>query len=241
MKWYIPREHGAWAMLIVPYWIGAAISGINWFHAIFFIGVFSLYFAQGPLLTFVRNSKHKDVWPVFSIYTVVGFLFTVPFLFMEPMILLIGIMIIPLFSLNVYFAKTKRERLFINDVIAIIALSLLLLVAYQLGAGMIDLGAIIHFHWVVLFFISSVFHVKSLIREKKNVTFHKFSKVFHVAIIIYAMIFHWYAAALAFSVSALKTYFVPKEKLKKPMQIGIVEIINSVIFFIIIVISYYLI
>src|SRR5690554_5976566 len=123
MKWYIPREHGAWAMLIIPYWIGAAISGIQLSHLIFFVGLLSIYFAQAPLLTYVRNSKHKDVWPSFIIYVIIGSAFTFPYILMNMGLLWISLCIIPLFFINIYFAKTKKERLFINDLVAIIALS----------------------------------------------------------------------------------------------------------------------
>ncbi|WP_179298889.1 YwiC-like family protein [Evansella halocellulosilytica] len=240
MKWYIPKEHGAWAMLIVPYWLGAAISGIGWIHLLFFIGVFSMYFAQAPLLTYIRNPKNSDVWPSFFVYVGIGAIFILPFLFFKWEIIYVGLIIMLLFVCNIFFAKTKRERLFINDFIAIVALSILLFVPYILNGNTLSGEALTYFMITVLFFTASVFHVKSLIREKKNKVFHRFSHGYHITIVIAAYVLNWYAAVTVFLICLCKTVLIPKKLLKRPIHIGIVEIANSVIFFTIIVFAYFM-
>lgn len=240
MTWYIPREHGAWAMLIVPYWIGAAISGVHWTHILFFIGLFAIYCAQAPLLTYIRNPKNKDIWPSFFIYVGIGAAFVLPFIFTNLSLLWISLGILPLFMLNLLFAKLKKERWFINDFIAITALSSLLLLAYRLTEPSIQIEAYVYTAINILFFTGSVFHVKSLIREKNNKFFHKVSLFYHVIVVIVTFVLQWYGAALGLLVSLMKTLFVPKKYLMKPVQIGIVEIINSSLFFVFVVLSYYL-
>lgn len=239
MKWYIPREHGAWAMLIVPYWVGAFISGVQWSHLIFFFGILSLYFAQAPLLTFVRNPKHKDVWPSFFVYVMIGFTLITPYLFNNLALLKIGLCIIPLFFINIYFAKTKRERLFINDFVAIVALSALMLLAYRLTEPALTVQIFIYMIIVIIFFTSTVFHVKSHIREKKNKQFHKYSLIYHIAIVVVAFVFQWFGAAVAFIFNFVKT-LLPKNMFNSPKKIGIIEIVNSTLFFILIVGAHYL-
>ncbi|MFA9555837.1 YwiC-like family protein [Evansella sp. AB-rgal1] len=239
MKWYIPKEHGAWAMLIVPYWIGATISGVQWIHVIFFLGIFSIYFAQAPLLTYIRNPKHKDVWASFAIYAVIGLSIMLPIMIMEPALLVIGICILPLFCINLLFAKLKKERLFINDLVAIIALSSLLLLAYRLTEPSLSLESFTYVLITILFYTGSVFHVKSLIREKNNSLFQRWSIVYHIAIIPLSFALQWYGAAITFSISLGKTIFVPTKCLQRPIHIGVVEVINSVVFFIIIVSVYF--
>ncbi|PYZ93531.1 hypothetical protein CR194_10200 [Salipaludibacillus keqinensis] len=239
MKWYIPREHGAWAMFIVPYWIGASITGINLHHGIFFLGLLSIYFAQAPLLTYLRQPKHKDVWPSFIIYMICGSLFALPYIWIDPQLLVIGLFILPFFCVNLIFAKLKKERLFINDVVAITALSGLLLFSYRLGHGVITVEA---FHYVIVtiaFFTGSVFHVKSLLREKGNVVFRKVSTTYHVVMVIVMTVASFYGAAVAFLVSLLKTLVLPKKYFQRPMQIGVIEIINSSVFFVAIIVGYY--
>ncbi|MBU9713253.1 YwiC-like family protein [Evansella tamaricis] len=235
MKWYIPREHGAWAMLVVPYWIGAFESGVQWLHLVLFIGLFAIYFAQAPLLTYIRNRKYKDVWPSFFTYLAIGCLFTIPILFLHPIILIICLLIFPLFMVNLFFAKIKRERLFINDFVAIAALSSLLFLSYSLTGSSIDETSIQLWMLCILFFTASVFHVKSLIREKGNRLFHRTSFIYHLIIVLVATLIHWYGAAIVFLLTFLKTVFVPKKYVQKPIQIGTIEIVNSTVFFIIIV------
>jgi hypothetical protein len=31
-KWIVPKQHGAWAMLIVPFLLGAYAGGFTWLH-----------------------------------------------------------------------------------------------------------------------------------------------------------------------------------------------------------------
>ncbi|SDZ01436.1 YwiC-like protein [Evansella caseinilytica] len=239
MKWYIPREHGAWAMLIVPYWTGAMISGFHWYHLLFFVGLFAIYFAQAPLLTYIRNKKHTDVWPSFSIYLAVGTLFILPFLFHNPGLFWIGLCIFPLFLLNIYFAKTKRERLFLNDFIAIVALSSLLLLAYRITEPALTSEAFLFLFINVLFFTASVFHVKSLIREKKNKQFHRQSLIYHIVIVLISFAMNWIGAGIAFIFTLLKTALLPKKYFARPIQIGVIEIINSALFFVIVITVYF--
>ncbi|MCE7794889.1 YwiC-like family protein [Salipaludibacillus sp. CUR1] len=240
MKWYIPREHGAWAMFIVPYWIGAVISGLNYHHLLFFAGLTAVYFAQAPLLTFVRQPKYRDVWPSFFVYAGLGSLILIPYILSDITLLLIGLSILPLFCINIFFAKIKKERSFLNDAAAITALAALLLFAYQLGKGTLAGEAYLYTAITIIYFIASVFHVKSLIREKKNMLFRKTSYGYHILITFATILTGWFGAAAAFFLSTLKTIFLPEKYLNKPMSIGIVEIANSLLFFIFIVTGYYI-
>lgn len=239
MRWYIPREHGAWAMFIVPYWIGAAISGITGHHVIFFAGLTAVFFAQAPLLTFIRQPKHKDIWPSFTVYSFFGMIILLPYLLSDITLMFIFLSIFPLFCINILFAKIKKERLFINDAVAITALSALLLPAYVLGAGSLAAEAFQYAAISIIFFLASVFHVKSLLRERNNRTFKKMSYGYHVLITAAAFLTGWYGAATAYLMSLLKTVFVPRKFLQKPMQIGIIEIINSLAFITLVIIAYY--
>ncbi|WP_280769279.1 YwiC-like family protein [Salipaludibacillus daqingensis] len=239
MKWYIPREHGAWAMVIVPYWLGAGMTGVTFNHIIFFIGLFSLYFAQAPLLTYLRQPKHQDVWPSFFIYVTFGSFFLVPNFIVDLSLFYIALIIFPFFFINLVFAKLKKERLFLNDLSAIIALSAFLLFSYQIGNNTLLLEAFYYMFVVVAFFVGSVFHVKSLLREKGNITFRRISVLYHIGMVVIMFVFVSTGAGVAFLISLVKTVAMPKKYLKKPIQIGIVEIINSSFFIIAVLFSYY--
>ncbi len=239
MKWFIPREHGAWAMLIVPYLLGMFSSKVTWLHLLFFVGIFAFYFASAPLLTFVRQPKLKNVViPSFVIYISIGLIFTLPILYKMPKIAIIGLFIFPFFVLNIYFAKQKKERLFINDLMAITGLSFLVMIAYYIGVGLIDEKVIILMGINIIFFTASVFHVKTLIREKGNSNFLFASNIFHGLSILLFLMLGYPFVAIVFLVSSLKAWFMPKTKRHKPMQIGLIEIANSLVFVITMAIFY---
>ncbi|MGO4889326.1 YwiC-like family protein [Anaerobacillus sp. MEB173] len=231
MKWYIPREHGAWAMLIVPYLLGAISSGPTWLHLVFFVGVLSLYFSSAPILTYIRQPKiGKEIIPSLIIYLVVGLTFVIPVLIMKPYIILLGSFVLPFFTLNILFAKVKKERLFINDLFAIVGLSFLVLIAYYIGQGTIATTAIILMLINFVYFIASVFHVKSLIRERKNKGFKFVSTMYHGTMVAVPVIIGYPFIALALSVSAIKSFITSKNNKPNPVTIGVIEIGNSIVF-----------
>ncbi|OIJ10460.1 hypothetical protein BKP37_18150 [Anaerobacillus alkalilacustris] len=235
MNWFIPREHGAWAMLIVPYLLGMLASNPLWLHLPFFIGVVAFYFASSPFLTMIRKPNlKKEIIPSLIIYLSIGSLFTFPILFIIPEIIIIGVLIIPFFLINVIFAKLKKERLFVNDFCAIIALSFLVVISYYIGNRIIDLRALILMVINVLFFTASVFHVKTLIREKGNQIFLWKSNLFHGFTVVSFLVLAMPVISVVFFVSSLKAWFMPKNKRYKPVQIGLIEIANSVIFLVIV-------
>ncbi|OIJ10157.1 hypothetical protein BKP35_13665 [Anaerobacillus arseniciselenatis] len=231
MKWFIPREHGAWAMLIVPYLIGMLATEVTLVHWFFFIGVLAFYFASAPLLTFVRQPKLlKTAVPSLFVYVLIGTIFTFPVLYLIPEIILISLFILPFFILNIVFAKLKKERLFINDLCAIIALSFLVVISYYIGSGTIEAITFILMTINIMFFTASVFHVKTLIRENGNKKFLMNSNVFHGFTVLIFVLLGMPMIALIFLISSLKAWMMPKQKRYKPVQIGLIEIANSVIF-----------
>lgn len=226
-------------MLVVPYWLGAGLTGVTFHHVIFFLGLFSLYFAQAPLLTYLRQPKHRDVWPSFIICVTVGSGFLVPYFLLDFSLLYIALIIFPFFFVNLVFAKIKKERLFINDLSAIIALSSFLLFAYQIGNNFLAIEAFYFMFIVVAFFVASVFHVKSLLRDKGNIVFRRVSLAYHFIMVAFMFVFASNGAGIAFLVSLAKTTIIPKKYLEKPKQIGILEIVNSSFFIVVVLISYY--
>lgn len=239
MNWFVPREHGAWAMLVVPYLLGMLASNLNWLHLPFFIGIIVFYFASGPFLTIVRKPKLlKAAIPSLIIYLSIGSILTFPILYLVPEIIFIGLFIIPFFVINVIFAKLKKERLFINDLSAIIALSFLVLISYYIGNNVIDAKALIIMGINIIFFTGSVFHVKSLVREKGNRVFLMQSNVFHIGTVVGFLLIAMPIVSLIFFINTLKNWLMLKCQNYKPIQIGLIEIASSILFVIVIGISF---
>ena len=57
LKHYIPNQHGAWAMLVLPFLFGMAASTPGWIHALLFACWLLIYLLMFPLLQWVRTGK----------------------------------------------------------------------------------------------------------------------------------------------------------------------------------------
>ncbi|GEL06771.1 YwiC-like family protein [Salisediminibacterium halotolerans] len=239
MKWYFPREHGAWAMLVFPYWTGAVMAGVSMTHGLFFAGIFFVYLLQAPLLAKLRQAKRNDIWPSFLLYSFLGAVFLLPQFWRDPEVLALAMAALPFFFINMLFAKLKKERLLVNDLAAITGLSWLLVIAFYLGEGFISAAAVLYAGLYIFFFMASVFHVKSLIRERNNPSFHRISFVYYLLLPVGAVVLNLYAAAAAFFLTFIKAALIPSEQLRRPMQIGMIEMVNSIIFFVLILAGYF--
>lgn len=232
MKLFMPKQHGAWAMLIIPFWLGAAASEIIWQHVPFFIGWLLLYLATYPLLLIFKKKKIPFYRKWALIYMVPAIVFLLIPLFTTPTIAYFGFSMIPFFILNAYFSSKNKDRALMNDLSAIVVFSIAGLASSYLPGGTINEEAILVFAASILFFTGSTFYVKTMIREKKNTNFKWISWTYHFLVPIL-----WLgageaivaAAAVPSLVRAVAFYGKPLSV----MKVGIYEIVNAALFFII--------
>lgn len=233
----IPKQHGAWAMLIIPFLFGIDIGQATWLHLPLFIAWFFLYLATYIWTLIVKkqaNARHKQ-W--FATYMLIALVFVAIPLAYKPTLLYFGLAIIPFFLVNMYFAKKKKERSFTNDVAAIVNFSIGGLGSYYIGTGTIDGKAWFLFIVSMLFFIGSTFYVKTMIREKNNPRYKWASWLFHIGLIVAcgATGHGWLALAYVPSVVRAIYFYGKAMSIKK---VGIYEIANAVYFALVVMIVY---
>jgi len=135
---------------------------------------------------------------------------------------------IPIFLVNCYYARRNRERSLVNDLAAVLQFSLIVFVAYQAGGG--D-------HWElaaelyavsVLYFTGTVFFVKTMIREKRNVKYYRFSVGYHLVLLAAAAF--WFSPALLvpFLILLARAVWSPLSRLTVK-QTGILEYAFSIL------------
>lgn len=236
MNLCMPKQHGAWAMLIIPFWLGVAASEFLWSHIAFFIGWLFLYLATYPMLLLFKKKKipYYAKWTV--IYLIPAIILLLIPLFARPSIVIFGLVMIPFFIINAYYSAKNNERALGNDLSAIFVFAIAGLASSYLPNGEINTLAIIVFITSVLFFIGCTFYVKSMIREKKNLTYKWISWIYHTVVIIVWMIMGEWIIAIAFLPSLIRAVYLYGRKITI-MQLGIVEIINATIFFIVMLIA----
>ncbi|MDP4085011.1 MAG: YwiC-like family protein [Bacillota bacterium] len=236
MKVFLPKQHGAWAMIIVPFWLGVIAGGFVWQDIPFFIGWVLLYLATYPLLLLFKKKK-------LSFYTMWAFIYMVPALLFllfpllkNSTILYFGLLMLPLFVINAFYSSQNKDRALMNDFSAIFAFSIASLACSYLGSGKIIPNSILIFFSSVLFFIGCTFYVKTMIREKKNLQFKWISWSYHVLLPFVWLVLGYWIVGLAFVPSLLRAIgFYGKPLSSK--QIGIYEILNAAIFFILMAIQ----
>ncbi|WP_026585259.1 YwiC-like family protein [Bacillus sp. J33] len=230
MKLFMPKQHGAWAMLLLPFWLGAAGSEIIWPHVPFFLGWALIYLATYPSLLLFKGKKIAYYAKWTGIYLIPAIiLLLVPLLF-RPSIILFGLLMVPFFIINAYYSSKNQDRAFGNDFSAILAFSIAGLASSYLPHGELTALSWIILASSVLFFAGSTFYVKSMIREKKNLSFRWVSWLFHAGVpVIWLLLGEWVIAA-AFIPSLFRS-IVFYGKSFSPKEIGIFEIANAAIFF----------
>ncbi|MEI5909318.1 YwiC-like family protein [Bacillus spongiae] len=239
MKVILPKQHGAWAMLILPFLLSSIIGNPSLFHLPLFFGWLFLYLATYPLLLFLRRKKPSLHGKWASIYLGLAFLFLIPPLLYEWRLIYFGIAMIPFFIINIYFAKINRERAFWNDVTAISSFCVGGLASYYLGVGSLDEMAWFLAILSFLFFLGSTFYVKTMIREKKNPKYKWYSWGYHALIPILLLITGNGLFLIAYIPSVLRAFLFYGKKMSIK-KVGILEIENSVFFLLAILMIMYI-
>ncbi|MFB5196211.1 YwiC-like family protein [Neobacillus sp. KR4-4] len=231
MKLFLPKQHGAWAMLIIPFWLGVINGGFIWQHIPFFIGWLLLYLATYPMLLLCKRKKLTFYTKWTLLYMIPSLLFLLFPLLERPTIIYFGLLMLPFFIINAIYTSKNQDRAFMNDLSAVFAFSIAGLASSYLTNGEINFETLVFtFLTSVLFFVGCTFYVKTMIREKKNTQFKWISWFYHIVLVISCFGFGVWIVALAFIPSLLRAIGFYGRSLS-PKQIGIYEIINSAVFF----------
>lgn len=169
----ITREHGSWAVLIIPMLVSLAVAG-EWradfvWVVLAALGVFLSHVPAQLLLRHYWGFMQRDaklhqaeMWG--SVYAIVGLGF-VSMLVLKGYILLLAIGAggILSFMANFYLTKNHSKSI-VTDLVAVAGLTLSGPSAYYVLTGEIDRIAVSLYIFNVLFFSCSVFYVRMKIR-----------------------------------------------------------------------------
>lgn len=232
MKPLITKQHGAWAMLILPFTLGMLAGKPTWLHIPLFIGWLLMYLATFPVLLAMKKKKAAPYLSSFYFFIIPALLFLSIPLWRDWRLIFFGFLMMPFFLVNVYYARVNRERSFLNDLSAVGVFGVGGLASYFIGIGQLDWRATTIWILTMLFFIGSIFFVKTMIREKGNIIFRRVSWGYHLLLIIafFAAGFSWLSLAfLPSTIRAIALYDKPLSMI----HVGVIEIVNSVFFLVV--------
>lgn len=108
MRKYIPNQHGAWAMLILPFLFGVASSAGKAIHIPLFICWLLIYLFSFPLLQGVKTGKFQRYAKPLKLYGLLLIPFVAYLVIAEPELIWFVLPLLPLFCGQSLFAKTKK-------------------------------------------------------------------------------------------------------------------------------------
>ncbi|GFR37516.1 hypothetical protein PRECH8_08120 [Insulibacter thermoxylanivorax] len=226
---YIPKQHGAWAMLIVPFLFGMFSGGAVPLHGLLFCVWLAAYLWSYPCLQWIKT-RRLDRWlsPMLiygSILAGSGTLLA----FAAPQLLKWLPLYILLFLVNAWFAKRNQERAFLNDFAAVVLFSLMVFISHELGGGGELRAAAELFLLSLLYFTGTIFFVKTIIREKHNRRFYEYSVMYHMAALIAGILWYSPFVIIPLALLLLRAIWMPRMD-AKIKTVGIGEFIYAVLF-----------
>ncbi|MER5871089.1 YwiC-like family protein [Streptomyces sp. NPDC002044] len=227
---WLPDQHGAWAMLAVPFLVGTLLAPRpGWAHALLFtawvLGYVAVFHAQQWLRLSARGlrsaRRHGRPAVVFGAAFAAAAL---PLAVAHPWLVVAALLAAPFVAVNTHHALRGRERALVNGLAAVVPACGMLLVAQRLGGG--AAGAA----WApalacLLYFAGTVPYVKTMIRERNSRAHRRGSAACHaVALVVAACLSPW--LALPFAAYLARAVALPGRGLRVPV-VGAIELACS--------------
>ena len=235
----VPPQHGAWAFLALPVALG--VSAADWTPlwlvvAGAWVAAYPLSWAVSGLASGPRPQRFRRpaaIWA--SVFVPLAGLA----LWSQPWLWTTAVVFVPLFGVNLGFARARRERALANDLVLIAECSLLvpIVVGTSYGAGwsvpldhMLTREVGLLAAVCALTLVGSTLHVKSLIRERRDPRYAVASRWFALAgfglALVVAVLEPVAGVARfvpAFGLLVARAFWVPTRSWR-PGRIGLVEL-----------------
>ena len=222
---FVPPQHGAWAMLAVPYLAGLLTAGFRWpdlpLLVAWLTGYALSYFACQALKS-GRPRRYREQLVVYGAVAVPAALLVVA---ARPAVLWYAPAFAPLFAVNAWYAWRRRERALLNDVASVVESCLMVLVVATV-AGTPPTAVLGVTVLCAAYFLGTVLFVKTMIRERDDPAYRRWSAGYHVVALVLAGWLSPWAGAL-FAWLLVRAVVLPGRRLS-PKQVGLIEIANSV-------------
>ncbi|MDQ0496446.1 hypothetical protein QOZ95_004636 [Paenibacillus brasilensis] len=234
---YIPNQHGAWAMLILPFLFGLAASPREFIHIPLFVCWFFIYLFSFPVLQWIKTGNRERYCKPAVVYGAILLPFLVSLVWIKPVLIWYGVLLLFFFMANMYFAKMKNERALLNDIAAIIVFCSFIYPVVHIGEGGDWRTSTELFLLLVSYFTGTALYVKTIIRERKNKRYYYASVIYHLIIVLFAAWIKLFLAA-PFLILLLRAIWLPKFELKAK-QVGMAEIGFSLMLYVAVLFLYF--
>ncbi|CAM3678528.1 YwiC-like family protein [Marinicrinis lubricantis] len=232
----LPHEHGGWAMVSVPFFVGMSAGGLSWIHIPLFLAWLLFYLASYPLLQSIKkrsNRAHLIRWG--TGYGILGLACAAFPLVQKPELFYFAPVMFILLSVNMWHVKHRKEREIINDLCAILLFSVGAAAAYLAGSGQWDYTLVAVTGFSFLQFAGSAFFVKTIFRERGSVRWSVIARLYHAVLLFIPWLTGYPWMIFAYLYSSTRAILLAGKSMRA-WKAGIIEIIGSILFLIVSVI-----
>ncbi|MBE8476186.1 YwiC-like family protein [Streptomyces justiciae] len=229
---WLPGQHGAWAMLLVPFLAGMLLADPTPWHAALLFAWLVAYLAAHHVQQWLRLRRNSRNPKAAARHTVPAAVFTAALLppglalvVHAPWLLLVGLAALPFFAINSWYAWRNQERSLVNGLAAVVPACGMLPVAALLGGGT----------WAeawrpalacLLYFAGTVPYVKTMIRERGSEAYRWASGLYHgAAVVVAGLLSPW--LAVFFGVCLVRAVVMPGLGRVRIAVVGAVEVVLS--------------
>ncbi|MFP4311037.1 MAG: YwiC-like family protein [Nitriliruptoraceae bacterium] len=163
---WVPDQHGAWAMLLVPVVAGVWLVGPAPVHLL--LGAFWLvgYLAFYALSRWLRSRRRRRELTPVLVYGSVAAPLGVATLALAPHLLRWVGLYLPLLAASTVLMLRRKERSLANDVLTVLAAGLMTPVVVDAAGGDLDGRTWVVTGALTAYFLGTVPYVKTMIRER---------------------------------------------------------------------------
>jgi YwiC-like protein len=233
---WLPRQHGGWAMLLLPLLLGIAASRFDPLQLVLGGAATAGYVASATLQAWMRAR-----WPATYRAPLVAWgsaflLLAVVLVLAYPILVVSLVVLVPAAAVALLGARPGRRRGLANS-LAQVAQALVLVPAAALVSGAFDATAV----WAATavaagYLVGSVLVVRSVLAERTNRSFALASVAFHVLLVGLALWLLPAAYALvaggllirAVALPVLERRLAGGPRPLRPIHVGLVELASSV-------------
>jgi hypothetical protein len=210
-------------MLAVPYLAGLLAAGYRWADAALAGAWLAGYLLSYYLFQSVKSRRPGRYRAQLLLYAAVAAPLAVLLVVARPQVLWYAPGYAALLAVNAWYAARRRERALLNDVASVLQSCLIVLVVATI-AGRVTAAAFVAFLLCLAYFLGTVFYVKTMIRERGNPRYRRWSTGYHVLALAAAVITGPWAGAL-FAWLLLRAILLPGRGLA-PKRVGLIELAN---------------
>lgn len=232
---WIPRQHGAWAMLLLPVLLGIAASRPSAWHLALGAAALTAYLASASLQGWSRARRPPALLAPVVVYTTVFGILGLGLIVAFPALALVLVVVGPTAAIVFGGARPGTRRDLANSVAQVVQ-ALVLVPAAAWVSGEFDVQRVMLYTLVATgYLLGTVLVVRSVLRERGNERFALISVGFHLCLVALSAlalplaytVVGAFLAARAAALPVLQRRWSSGPHPLRPVHVGIVEIVAS--------------